>query len=302
MSWQLFLPLIWSLSVVRSQYEPYGENVAYRKPANQSTTYQEYNASLGVDGGVSTNFYDGTCSHTGEGPNYSWWTVDLLGFYFIKFVRIYQWIEKGINRLNGSQIYIKEMDNNWKQIQFNSNSPPDAFNVSVELTKPISEIMLNTSLVQGAAAFICVCELQAFMVIECVPFSIEKGNVTIIRYGDSNQTFTFGTTINVTCHEGYMMSDDGILTNETDNIMNCNATGNWSRNLTCSVTVCGRPPNIPNNSKEIQTPGIAGNNTYNATITMECNEGYNYSLHKKEPLRCGSDGSWTGNLGDCNGN
>ncbi|KAL3867965.1 hypothetical protein ACJMK2_040807, partial [Sinanodonta woodiana] len=65
-------------------------NVAYSKAANQSTTLGVLNASLGVDGNVSTD--DGACSHTGEGPTYSWWTVDLKGFYFIKFIRIYQWL------------------------------------------------------------------------------------------------------------------------------------------------------------------------------------------------------------------
>ncbi|KAL3867963.1 hypothetical protein ACJMK2_040805, partial [Sinanodonta woodiana] len=65
-------------------------------------------------------------------------------------------------------------------------------------------------------------------------------------------------------------------------------------------TVCELFLNIPNNSREIATPGIAGNNTYNATITVECYEGYNYSLHEIEPLRCASDGSWRGYFGNCN--
>ncbi|KAL3868039.1 hypothetical protein ACJMK2_040878, partial [Sinanodonta woodiana] len=64
--------------------------------------------------------------------------------------------------------------------------------------------------------------------------------------------------------------------------------------------ICERPLNISNNSEEIVTPGTAGNNTYNTTITVKCKEGYNYSLHKIEPLRCASDGLWRGNLGTCN--
>ncbi|KAL3868037.1 hypothetical protein ACJMK2_040876, partial [Sinanodonta woodiana] len=220
---------MWCVSVVISQYEPYGENVAYSKATNQSTTLGVLNASLGVDGNVSTK--DGACSHTGVKQTYSWWTVDLAGFYFIKFIRIYQWTRDNVNRLNGSQMYAKGTDNTWKQINFNSNWPSSVFNVSVDLNKPIGEIMLNNSVWQGEAAFICVCELQAF-----------------------------------------------------------------------TVTVCELFLNIPNNSREISTPGIAGNNTYNATITVECNEGYNYSLHEMEPLRCASDGSWRGNLGNCNGN
>ncbi|KAL3868019.1 hypothetical protein ACJMK2_040858, partial [Sinanodonta woodiana] len=300
MTWQFFIPIIWCFCVVRSQYEPYGENVAYQKPANQSSTYEVYIASLGVDGRISTNFDDKTCSHTGEGPRYSWWTVDLVGFYFIKFIRIYQWTNEYANRLNGSKIYVKEKDYTWKQINFNTNWPPSVFNVSVELSEPIGEIMLNNSVVQGAAAFICVCELQAFKVIECVPFSIENGNIEVVKYGDSNQNFTYGTTLSVTCHEGYRISYDGLITNEAESTQKCNATGKWSRNLTCSVTTCWSPPNIPNNSKEIVTPGIAGNNTYNATITVECNEGYNNSLHEIKHLRCASDGLWRGNLGNCN--
>ncbi|KAL3868032.1 hypothetical protein ACJMK2_040871, partial [Sinanodonta woodiana] len=70
--------------------------------------------------------------------------------------------------------------------------------------------------------------------IECVPFSLENGNIQVVKYGESNQKCTYGTTINVTCHEGYRMLDDGVLTNETESTIECNATGNWSRNLTCS--------------------------------------------------------------------
>ncbi|KAL3868041.1 hypothetical protein ACJMK2_040880 [Sinanodonta woodiana] len=302
MTWQLFISIITCLYVVGRQYEYYGENVAYRKPANQSTTYQGYNASLGVDGLISTNFDDGTCSHTDVGQNYAWWTVDLEEFYFIKFIRIYhrngQYYE---NRLHGSALYAKDKDNIWTQIHFNSTWPPNEFNVSVELNKPIGGIMLNNSFLQQGAVFICVCELEAFKVIECVHDFIENGNIVVVKYGDSNQTFTFGATVNVTCDEGYRMSDDGVLTNETESTIECNVSGNWTRNLTCSVILCGSPPNIPSNSKEIITPGLAGNNTYNATITVECIEGYNYSLHEIKPLRCTSDGVWTGHLGNCNG-
>ncbi|KAL3868040.1 hypothetical protein ACJMK2_040879 [Sinanodonta woodiana] len=185
------------------------------------------------------------------------------------------------------------MLNNTKNIHKDKpREPMTEFNVSVGLNKPIGELLLNNLFLREAAVFVCVCELQAFKVIECVPLSIENGNIQVVKYGDSNQTFTYGTTINVTCDEGYRMSDDGVLANETQRTLECNAAGNWSRKLTCSVTVCGRPPYFPNNSKEIQTPGIA----------VECNEGFNYSLHEMEPLRCASDGLWKGNLGNCNGN
>lgn len=64
------------------------ENVAVLKPAEQCGVDFRGNASLAVDGNVDDNFYHGSCTHTYEASN-TWWKVDLLGYYTIISVKIY---------------------------------------------------------------------------------------------------------------------------------------------------------------------------------------------------------------------
>ena len=58
------------------------ENAAYKKPASQSSTYYQQNASLAVDGRI----HDGSCTNTvnswrvckkSERSPVAWWQVDL---------------------------------------------------------------------------------------------------------------------------------------------------------------------------------------------------------------------------------
>lgn len=53
-----------------------GKNLAFGKPAQQISTYQEGVASKAVDGVRNGNYYDGFCSHTLRSKT-PWWTVDL---------------------------------------------------------------------------------------------------------------------------------------------------------------------------------------------------------------------------------
>ncbi|KAL3867961.1 hypothetical protein ACJMK2_040803 [Sinanodonta woodiana] len=218
------------------------------------------NASFGVDGNISTNIDVVSCSHTGEYQKYAWWTVDLGGFYFIKFIRIYQWTKRIINRLDGSQMYAKEMDNTWKQLPFDSNWPPSVFNVSVELNKPIGAIMLNNSLVQGAAAFICVCELQAF-----------KGNNT------------YNASIKVQCNEGYNYSLHDIV------LLRCASNGLWRGNLgNCNAVECSVFFVINNGEIRVKAIGVDGrNNTYGVKLTVQCDSGFTSNVQEITCLKTG---------------
>ncbi|KAL3868052.1 hypothetical protein ACJMK2_040891 [Sinanodonta woodiana] len=294
--------------IVKCQHLTFGENVALLKPANQSSTYEEerfmFNASLGVDGNISTNFYrDKTCSHTNAGQQFAWWTVDLQGFFFIKVIRIYQLTKRPIySRLDGAELYVRVEDSMWRQIQFNSYFPPEMFDVNVNLDKRISSIKLSNRkrTLSTDETFISICELEAYEVLACSPFLVRNGKVRVVKVGDAKQNFTYGTQLNVTCKTGYQLFENRTSLTEPDNIIECMGTKTWSRHLTCSAIDCGQPYGLPDHSKVTITPGIDGNTTYNSTMTIHCNEGYNYSLQSAESLRCGGNGSWGGSIGNCN--
>nr|XP_034316251.1 fibropellin-3-like [Crassostrea gigas] len=73
-------------------------NIALLKPAEQSSTYLEYNASYAVDGIRETNFLVHKCTNTGDGDNNPWWRVDLQSVYNITSVRI---LNRGVDQYGG---------------------------------------------------------------------------------------------------------------------------------------------------------------------------------------------------------
>ncbi|XP_052696181.1 fucolectin-like [Crassostrea angulata] len=62
--------------------------LAKGKPAEQSSTYLTYSATLAVDGNRGTNVIAGLCASTGGGDINPWWRVDLQAVYSITSVRI----------------------------------------------------------------------------------------------------------------------------------------------------------------------------------------------------------------------
>uniref|UniRef100_K1RE62 Neurogenic locus notch-like protein n=1 Tax=Magallana gigas TaxID=29159 RepID=K1RE62_MAGGI len=63
-------------------------NIAIGKPAEQSSTFHDYNAANAVDGNRGTNFLVHKCAHTADGDTNPWWRVDLQTVYYITSVRI----------------------------------------------------------------------------------------------------------------------------------------------------------------------------------------------------------------------
>ena len=61
--------------------------MALGRPADQSSTWQQFNASLAVDGNANAYFNAGSCTATltEQSP---WWTVDLGGERHVVEVRI----------------------------------------------------------------------------------------------------------------------------------------------------------------------------------------------------------------------
>ncbi|KAK3607669.1 hypothetical protein CHS0354_010657 [Potamilus streckersoni] len=65
------------------------------------------------------------------------------------------------------------------------------------------------------------------------------------------------------------------------------------------VIKCGLHPTPPSNSVPVITPGIDGETSYNATMTVVCIEGYSYIYSGSETVSCGVDGLWEEILGKC---
>lgn len=68
--------------------EPDSANVAYGKPAIQSSLYEGYDANRAVDGNTDGNLKNNSVTHTQEG-NQSWWQVDLGSRYPLKTIRLW---------------------------------------------------------------------------------------------------------------------------------------------------------------------------------------------------------------------
>lgn len=64
-----------------------GTNIAYRKPANQSTSVRGGGAGNANDGEKSTEHDGRRCSETQKEAS-PWWQVDLLKPYAVKVVRV----------------------------------------------------------------------------------------------------------------------------------------------------------------------------------------------------------------------
>nr|XP_034318610.1 neurogenic locus notch homolog protein 1-like [Crassostrea gigas] len=70
-------------------------NIAEGKPAKQSSTQSDYNATYAVDGNRGTNHLVDKCTVTFNGDTNPWWRVDLQAVYSIKSVRI---LNRGIDK------------------------------------------------------------------------------------------------------------------------------------------------------------------------------------------------------------
>eukprot|EP00193_Tetraselmis_chui_P005188 CAMPEP_0177767740 /NCGR_PEP_ID=MMETSP0491_2-20121128/9306_1 /TAXON_ID=63592 /ORGANISM="Tetraselmis chuii, Strain PLY429" /LENGTH=556 /DNA_ID=CAMNT_0019284415 /DNA_START=184 /DNA_END=1854 /DNA_ORIENTATION=+ len=79
-------------------------NLALGRDSFQSSTRHGGDASRAVDGGISGNWYDYTCTHTDKQGDSSWWTVELAETTAIKLLQIYNRVDDGAERLLGVEI------------------------------------------------------------------------------------------------------------------------------------------------------------------------------------------------------
>ncbi|XP_052694963.1 neurogenic locus notch homolog protein 1-like [Crassostrea angulata] len=95
-------------------------NIAFRKPAEQSSTKFHYNASRAVDGIRETNFLLHSCTNTDDGDKNPWWRVDLQAVYSITSVRI---LNRGLDRYGDVSELLRDVTVTVGLTESNVNTP-----------------------------------------------------------------------------------------------------------------------------------------------------------------------------------
>ncbi|KAK3607670.1 hypothetical protein CHS0354_010658, partial [Potamilus streckersoni] len=133
-------------------------------------------------------------------------------------------------------------------------------------------------------------------VIDCgQPVNIPDNSTIISSTGLAGNT-SYNATKRVVCNQGFN------YTLPVNDLIRCTDSGQWNGTLGhCQVIDCGQPVNIPDNSTIVYSTGLAGSTSYNATMRVVCNHGFNYSLPGNESIRCTHEGQWIGILGHCQG-
>ncbi len=90
---------------------PSGDNLAFEKPASQSTTTYNAPASRAVDGITSGNWGDGSITHTASGVG-QWWKVDLGTTENIGEIILFNRTNCCMQRLNNVTVTVEDINEN----------------------------------------------------------------------------------------------------------------------------------------------------------------------------------------------
>ena len=130
-----------------------GENIAAHKPASQSSTYYDADASRAVDGNRDNNYRHHSVTHTNF-QDHSWWKVDLEKEEGVGTVRIYNRGDGDVaNRLSNFDVILLDKDGNEaarQHVDSLNNQPTvdvqfsgvDARYVKIELNKSKTPLSL----------------------------------------------------------------------------------------------------------------------------------------------------------------
>lgn len=119
-----------------AEVEVYGElpNLAYQKPAIQSSTDWGGLASRAVDGNTSGLWSAGSISHTQRGGSLNpWWRVDLQGIYSLEKIEVFNRTNCCSERLDGAKVLVGNTA---------SNNPSDYTEIGV-LNSNASQSFMN---------------------------------------------------------------------------------------------------------------------------------------------------------------
>ncbi|XP_066297331.1 uncharacterized protein [Branchiostoma lanceolatum] len=118
---------------LRNGYKESVVNVALGKAANQTSTYGTGAASRAVDGDTNTTFDAGTCTHTQEEDNPTWW-VDLGQSYTVERVVIFNRQDNSAERLNPFNIHIGDSDQVNENLQCGGDHEIDVDEASISVS------------------------------------------------------------------------------------------------------------------------------------------------------------------------
>ena len=97
------------------------KNLAYGKPATQSSTDFGGDASKAVDGSTDGDYGHGSVSHTGWG--YGWWQVDLQKINRIGNIVLFNRTDCCSNQLHDFTVKVSNDGQNWHSIPFQNATP-----------------------------------------------------------------------------------------------------------------------------------------------------------------------------------
>ncbi|KAK3592252.1 hypothetical protein CHS0354_027126 [Potamilus streckersoni] len=147
---------------------PAGRNMAYGKPASQSSLSSGHYANRSVDGDATTGNYsltEGTCSHTNESDS-PWWILDLETTVIIQWFRIYnRHNEQGVSvnlqdRLKNFRILVSQDNASFTELyqdQSTNTSLVTVANLSTSVKARFVKIDLN-----GTGRILTLCEVEVF--------------------------------------------------------------------------------------------------------------------------------------------
>lgn len=96
-------------------------NLAFKKPATQSSTEFEAKAVRAVDGNTDGNFGKGSVTHT-SGENRPWWQVDLQSIHSISSVEVYNRTDCCGDRLKSFNVKLSTDGKTWTDFYFASQA------------------------------------------------------------------------------------------------------------------------------------------------------------------------------------
>ncbi|KAL3868050.1 hypothetical protein ACJMK2_040889, partial [Sinanodonta woodiana] len=194
-------------------------NVAYGKPAIQSSTYLGnpsysepkgylYNASFAVDGIKTTNFHNNSCSHTEVGQSHPSWEVDLQGLYEVSSIKIYQRDDGNQRSLEGFVVDGMQTDANYFTIDYPGPYSTGVITISLQPKRQFKSIRIR---LPKDRAFICLCEVEVFAEVNVAlgkaasqsstydgstySYANEKGlyNASLAVDGNTNTNFSYAS-------------------------------------------------------------------------------------------------------------
>ncbi|KAL5254986.1 hypothetical protein ACHWQZ_G014437 [Mnemiopsis leidyi] len=166
-------------------------NLALKKPTRQSSTGWEGLSARAVDGNIDSHYWGLSCTHTaGAG----WWSVDLLNFYHIKKIVLYNRADCCAERLHGAKVYAGDRLCGVVEIQARQNE------YTIECDTIASQVKVVNSVTH-----LTLCEVRVIG----LPDPIDEGEDKVVD-GDTSEEGDDKKSI-VRCPAGYTIKSCTII-------------------------------------------------------------------------------------------